>query len=89
MPTPSTASTVEVNGYAARAIRVNAGLSVAAVAATMGISGAYLRMIETGRKTQLGPQKFADLCRALALTDRRALLAHPHGACEPTEAVPA
>lgn len=80
MPTNRSASTVEVNGYAARAIRLAANLSVDDVARPAGITGAYLRLIESGEKKRMSPVKFGALMRALTLSDRRAILAHPHPA---------
>lgn len=72
-------ATVEVNGYASRAIRVNAGLSVAQVARAAQLDGGYIRHLENGSRTRMSPEAFASLCRALALADRRALMANPHG----------
>lgn len=74
-----TASTIEVNGYAVRAIRMHAGLTVAAIAAAAGMTTGSLRNIEIGRRPRMSPGAFNALCRALALQDHRAILAHPQG----------
>lgn len=79
MPPTKTPATIEVNGYTVRAIRVLMGLSSPTVATRAGIDRAYLRHIENGTRIRLGPEKFAGLCRALGIEDRRALLANPHG----------
>ncbi len=71
-------TTVEVNGFAVRAIRVLTGPSVDDVAAQVGVTRSYLTKIELGTSTRVSPRVFAALVGALDIKDRRAILATPH-----------
>lgn len=70
---------VEVNGFAFREIRVRSGIKTADCAILIGISRPYLAHIELGSRPRVSPQIFSGMLRALAITDRRAILANPHG----------
>jgi transcriptional regulator with XRE-family HTH domain len=72
-------ATVEVNGYALREIRVRGGVDIAPMAEQIGVSRSYLTKIELGHNTRVSPGVFNALLQALSLTDRRVLLANPHG----------
>lgn len=75
----ATPTTVEVNGFALREIRVRSGIDTAPCAATIGISRPYLAKIETGARVQVSPSVFHAMLAALQIRDRRAILANPHG----------
>lgn len=74
-PTPTT---IEINGFAVREIRKIAGFNATPFAAEVGITQPHLSKIETGTRTRVTPHTFNALLRALAISDRRALLANPH-----------
>lgn len=76
----STATTVEVNGFALRELRVRSGVGVADLAARVGVQRPYIAKIELGHSRKVSPKVFNELLSALAITDRRVLLANPHGA---------
>ena len=69
---PTTA--VPINGHALRELRIRTGVAVATLATDVGIHRSYLTKIETGNKTQVSPELYERLVRALGLRDRRALL---------------
>lgn len=75
----STATTVEVNGFALRELRVRSGVGVADLAARAGVQRPYIAKIELGHSRRVSPKVFNELLSALAITDRRVLLANPHG----------
>lgn len=76
MPTPTT---VEVNGFAAREIRIRSGIEVAALAEQIGVNRSYIAKIELGHSPRVSATVFEKLRTALAVQDRRALLANPRG----------
>lgn len=76
----TTQTTVEVNGYAIREIRVRTGIGVADLAKTVGVQRPYIAKIELGHSQRVSPKVFNALLSALAITDRRVILANPHGA---------
>ena len=78
-PTPTT---VEVNGYALREIRNRSGIGVAELAQAVGVQRPYVAKIELGHSRRVSPKVFNALLAALAITDRRVLLADPHGSNE-------
>lgn len=78
--TPATSSTVAINGYALRWGRKLSNLTPAALAKVIDRDRTYIVKIETGAVTQVSTETFDKLVVALALEDRRALLAFPHGA---------
>lgn len=78
MPTPSTASTVEINGYALRWGRKLMNLSPAALADAIERDRSYVVKIETGAVTRISTDTFDRLVKALQLEDQRALRATPH-----------
>lgn len=61
-------TTVEVDGDAIRKRRMRAGLPTQQLADAVGISASYLRKLENGRRKQLGPAKYAQLCNELSAT---------------------
>lgn len=74
---PST--TIEINGYALRELRIRSGLEIATLADQVGIHRASMSNLELGHKQRVSPTVFNALLSALTITDRRVLLAHPHG----------
>lgn len=84
----TTATTVEVNGFALRELRVRSGLGVVELAEQVGVQRPYIAKIELGHSQRVSPKVFNALLSALSITDRRVLLANPHGAAledlEPT-----
>lgn len=76
MPAPAT---VEVHGPAIREIRIRSGMGVAQLAAAVGVARPHMANIELGHRRRVTPETFNALVRALALADRRAILAHPYG----------
>lgn len=75
MPTPTT---IEVNGFALREIRVRSGQGVAQLAQSAEVSRAYIAKLELGHSHRVSPKVFNALLAALSITDRRALIADPH-----------
>jgi transcriptional regulator with XRE-family HTH domain len=47
---------------------MRAGLPTQQLADAVGISASYLRKLENGRRKQLGPAKYAQLCNELSAT---------------------
>lgn len=80
MKTPATSSTIEVNGYALRWGRKLMNLTPGALAEVIGRDRTYIVKIETGAVTRISTDTFDALVKALALEDRRALMALPHEA---------
>lgn len=76
--TSATSSTVAINGYALRWGRKLMNLTPAALAKVIGRDRTYIVKIETGAVTRISTDTFDALVTALALEDRRALLALPH-----------
>ena len=76
----TTQTTVEVNGYALRELRVRSGIGVADLAEQVGVQRPYIAKIELGHSKKVSPKVYNALLSALAITDRRVLLANPHGA---------
>lgn len=72
------ATTVEINGYALREIRVRSGVGVKALADQMGCARSYIARMETGHTTRVSPEMFDRLNDALHITDKRTLMAFPH-----------
>lgn len=77
-----TATTIEINGYAVRELRIRSGLGVAELAANIGVQRPYVAKIELGHSRRVSPRVFNALLAALSVQDRRALLANPHGVGE-------
>lgn len=75
-----TPTTIEVNGFAYREIRMRSGVDIAPCADDIGISRPYLARIELGDRVRVSPPVFAGMIRALQIGDRRAILANPHTA---------
>lgn len=75
----TTATTVEVNGFALRELRVRSGLGVQELAAQVGVQRPYIAKIELGHSRRVSPKVYNALLSALSITDRRVLLANPHG----------
>ncbi|WP_028637746.1 helix-turn-helix domain-containing protein [Nocardioides sp. URHA0032] len=79
---PATKTTVEINGFVVRELRIRDGLSVQALAAQIGVQRPYIAKIELGHSTRVSPKVFNALLSAFSITDRRVLLSNPHGANE-------
>ncbi len=77
---PKTPTTIELNGFALRELRVRSGLSVAELAQSVGVQRPYIAKIELGHSQRVSPKVFNALLQALTIVDRRALLANPHSA---------
>lgn len=77
--TTATASTVAINGYALRVIRKLSNLTPASLAESIDRDRSYVAHIESGRVGRVSTATFDALLQALAIEDRRALLAFPHG----------
>lgn len=75
----NTATTVEVHGFALRELRIRSGLSVVELAERVGVKRPYIAKIELGHSKRVSPKVFQSLLSALSITDRRVLLANPHG----------
>ncbi|GAA3214688.1 helix-turn-helix transcriptional regulator [Actinocorallia longicatena] len=73
-----TPTTVEVNGFAYREIRIRSGISVGDCAGRAGISRTYLTRLELGDRVRVSPQVLKGPLDALQLADRRTILANPH-----------
>lgn len=82
----TTPTTVEVNGYALRELRIRSGLAVLELADQVGVKRPYIAKIELGHSRRVSPKVYSSLLAALSITDRRVLLANPHGT-EEVEAV--
>lgn len=76
---PTTATTVEVNGFALRELRIRSGLGVAELAKQVGVQRPYIAKIELGHSRRVSPRVFMALLAALSITDRRVLLSNPYG----------
>lgn len=74
----ATPTTITVNGFALREIRLRSGVDLASFAEQVGVTRSYLSKIELGRNTRVSPQTYAALLVALDIADRRVLLADPH-----------
>lgn len=83
---PKTPTTVEINGYAVREIRIRSGLAVAELAQAVTVQRPYIAKIELGHSRNVSPKVFKALLDALSINDRRVLLANPHGASDELEA---
>lgn len=81
----STPTTVEINGFALRELRVRTGLGVADLARQVDVQRPYIAKIELGHSRRVSPKVFNALLSALAITDRRVLMANPHGLAELAE----
>lgn len=69
---PTTA--IPINGPALREIRIRTGVSVAGLAAEVGIGRPYLTKIELGTSKRVSEQVFDSIVNALRITDKRALM---------------
>lgn len=83
----NTATTIEVHGPAVREIRVRSGMGVQELADAVGVKRPYIAKIELGHSRRVSPKTFNALLAALAVHDRRAIMAHPYGASVADEAV--
>lgn len=79
---PPTTTTIEVNGYALRELRMRSGLGVSDLAKQVGVQRPYVAKIELGHSRRVSPKVFNALLAALTISDRRALMANPHAADE-------
>lgn len=75
----ATSTTVDIHGYALRAIRELAGLSPRKLADEIGTDRSYIARIENGHTVRVSRPVYRKILTALCLTDYRALLANPHG----------
>lgn len=83
------ATTVEINGFAVRELRVRSGLSVVDLARAVEVQRPYIAKIELGHSPRVSPKVFKAILAALSINDRRALLANPHGEAAELEDIPA
>lgn len=82
----ATTTTVEVNGFALREMRIRSGLGVSDLAKQVGVQRPYIAKIELGHSKRVSPKVFNALLAALTIADRRALMANPHAADSIAEA---
>ncbi len=71
-------TTVDINGFALRKIRVLSGVEIQPLADQIGVTRSYLAKIELGHSVRVSPKVFNALLAALEIQDRRTLLANPH-----------
>ena len=71
-------TTVEINGYAGRAIRELLGFKPTAVAKKMQVGLPYVSKMENGHTTRVSTVTFRRWQEALLVADPRALMANPH-----------
>lgn len=71
-------TTVEINGFAMRDIRVRTGVSVQELADRVDVKRPYIAKIELGHSRRVSPKVYNALLTALAITDRRVLMVNPH-----------
>jgi transcriptional regulator with XRE-family HTH domain len=74
----ATPTTVDINGFALREIRVRSGIGVLELAGQVGVQRPYIAKIELGHSQRVSPKVFNALLSALSIQDRRVLLANPH-----------
>lgn len=79
MPSSTAPTTIEINGFALREIRVRSGLEVQPLADQVEVTRSYLAKIELGHSVRVSPKVYVALLKALGIQDRRVLLADPHG----------
>ncbi len=77
--TTTTPTTIEVNGFVVRELRMRSGLAVQELADVVGVKRPYIAKIELGLSRRVSPKVYKALLEALAVNDRRVLLANPHG----------
>lgn len=75
MPPNVTSTTVPINGAALREIRVRSGVSTESLAKDVGVGRPYIARIELGHSRRVSPEVYNKILSALAITDRRTLLA--------------
>lgn len=73
-----TRTTVAINGYALRELRVRSGIGVADLAEQVGVQRPYVAKIELGHSRRVSPKVYNALLSALAIEDRRVLMANPY-----------
>lgn len=71
-------TSIEVNGFAIREIRIILGVDMDELAERVDVKRPYINKIELGHSPRVSPKVFASLMKALGLRDRRAILANPH-----------
>lgn len=86
---PVTKTTVEINGFVVRELRIREGWSVVELAEKVGVKRPYIAKIELGHSPRVSPKVFNALLSAFSINDRRVLLANPLGSAVEAEAVPA
>lgn len=69
---------IQIHGPAMRAVRGRAGVTLARIATSAGVSVSFLAQVERGVKRAVRPQVFAAIVTELALADGRALLVNPY-----------
>lgn len=72
-------TTFEVEGAAICTKRMQAGVSVRQLAERVGCSTSYLRKLERGTRSRMGPEYYVRLRTALAATDDDLLVASRSG----------
>lgn len=78
----TTPTTIEVNGYAIREMRVRSGIGVQELADLVGVKRPYIAKIELGHSRRVSPKVYNAILSALTIHDRRALMANPHGSLD-------
>lgn len=75
---PPIPTTIEINGYALRQIRILSGIGVADLAKQVDCDRSYIAKIELGHNRRVSPAVYNALLEALNISDRRTLLASPN-----------
>lgn len=78
----ATPTTIETHGPAIREIRLRSGMSVADLATAIGVQRPYVTKLELGHSRRVSPRVFNAIISALAVSDRRAIMANPYGASD-------
>lgn len=73
-----TPTTIEINGFALRELRVRSGIGVQELANQVGVQRPYIAKIELGHSLRVSPKVYNAILDALQIADRRTLLASPH-----------
>jgi transcriptional regulator with XRE-family HTH domain len=79
---PPTKTTVEINGFVVRELRMREGWSVVELAKRVDVQRPYIAKIELGHSPRVSPKVFNALVSVFSLQDRRVLLANPHGTAD-------
>lgn len=74
----TTPTTISVNGFALRELRIRSGIGVSQLASQVGVQRAYIAKIELGHSRRVSPKVYNAILESLAITDRRTLMIDPY-----------